>query len=1139
VPTATAARRRPRRESVLLDGRPGRDGFVFFDGHNSAVYQAAPGLLGLIEGRLAVRRWRPQIVRWLDDSEHFFAHLCAEFEGERAWQPIRREVIKLRSLDAPPSVCSQVLFQFLEATARELERASVDRVAGWASADAVWDDVPSTVSLDGPWTARYRQSPGHYVERDVDVPLNWELVPGIESYAGTMRFTKVLSTGRRSAGDRALLRFEAVDYFADVWVNGHHVGGHEGFFGPFELDVSDFLRDGEANVVRLAVTSPNDPAGPGTHVTSGWHDFSPASAFPNRKTLVKGTLGHHDARRGGAWSSMTSQDGNTGGPWGSVGLRVVRSLHFTVPGLRVTTVRAEGGEATVRFRLCVCNPGDRAVKACLRLRVEPVGGDGPAHELERTVVVASGKGDVVVDADLAPVELWQPSDHGRPALYRVRAAIDVRGRVQDEAEVETGFRVLDVSPIGESTGPNGAWVVNGREVFVRGTNLLPTYWLSEYTDERIARDFDLLEAAGFNALIAHTVVLPQRFYAEASRRGFLVEQIFPLQWTYEQSHELADRAGAQAEEMADLLGNHPCVVSYEAHNEPDMRTRDDLDNRFFDFDLHAALRRADPSRWVTTFSSGNHAYPGQFYPLRDDNGFATLPARFLEKEVHGRRISRHANMPTEFGIQGMPSVALFRELLAEDRVRSVLERIRNDPKWLAAGGESWEATSKAVDEAKAVLGGGDWDQTLRALDWTNLWEPGALEGRVRDIEQRSPNPDGAAVRELLSCRVALVVLEVLHYGAFKGENFWFGLWRPERTLEGFVASSQDRQYRLHKDAIERYLDAGATGPVTGWFSFMFRDADWQAPTWGVVDAAWTPKKAYRAYLESNGPVRVCLPAVLVAPVRLPGQPWAAGGDVVLANDTLRPLGPVEVRVRVEDAGGSEVSGAAGVATASLGAAASTSTTLALDGWTVPGDIPAGSYFLVAEARPAAGGDPVATNRYELVVPDVTFPGLDRMSPAQTRSLLEGARRRPGFHYWQHGGLAHKAGPGVRGLVQGFADAGAAGVDVYEVVQGEHLFRHLLAELAGVEAAAWLVDEVWRIRSEIVSPAEKARALLAYLERLVAAADHRLGMPAPARRGSRHRPATTFPAAAAEPPRWTPVGTDRTTGPSSGPSKEER
>ncbi len=54
-------------------------------------------------------------------------------------------------------------------------------------------------------------------------------------------------------GGRTLLRFGAVDYLADVWLNGEHVGGHEGGVTPFEIDVTGVLRSGEGGHNRLAV----------------------------------------------------------------------------------------------------------------------------------------------------------------------------------------------------------------------------------------------------------------------------------------------------------------------------------------------------------------------------------------------------------------------------------------------------------------------------------------------------------------------------------------------------------------------------------------------------------------------------------------------------------------------------------------------------------------------------------------------------------------------------------------------------------------------------------------------------------------------------------------------------------------------
>ena len=65
---------------------------------------------------------------------------------------------------------------------------------------------------------------------------------------------------------RTLLRFEAVDYLAEVWVNGKPVGGHEGSETPFELDVTDVVHPGASNLLAVRVLNPTN--GPGTASSS-------------------------------------------------------------------------------------------------------------------------------------------------------------------------------------------------------------------------------------------------------------------------------------------------------------------------------------------------------------------------------------------------------------------------------------------------------------------------------------------------------------------------------------------------------------------------------------------------------------------------------------------------------------------------------------------------------------------------------------------------------------------------------------------------------------------------------------------------------------------------------------------------------
>ncbi len=58
-----------------------------------------------------------------------------------------------------------------------------------------------------------------------------------------------------------LLRFGAVDYAAEVYVNGHRAGAHEGAYTPFSVDVADFVRSGHERGARARRRSAADRPG--------------------------------------------------------------------------------------------------------------------------------------------------------------------------------------------------------------------------------------------------------------------------------------------------------------------------------------------------------------------------------------------------------------------------------------------------------------------------------------------------------------------------------------------------------------------------------------------------------------------------------------------------------------------------------------------------------------------------------------------------------------------------------------------------------------------------------------------------------------------------------------------------------------
>ena len=127
------------------------------------------------------------------------------------------------------------------------------------SLDGLWSFCPSAqldlvqeslIAVPSPWQAdaRFREHTGTaWYQRQFDLPASW-LMPG--------RVT--------------ILGFGAVDYFAEVWVNGFWMGRHEGGYLPFEFDVSAAIHEG-TNTIRVRVEDPPEIFAEIPHGKQSWY----------------------------------------------------------------------------------------------------------------------------------------------------------------------------------------------------------------------------------------------------------------------------------------------------------------------------------------------------------------------------------------------------------------------------------------------------------------------------------------------------------------------------------------------------------------------------------------------------------------------------------------------------------------------------------------------------------------------------------------------------------------------------------------------------------------------------------------------------------------------------------------------------
>ncbi|HEY3473481.1 MAG TPA: glycoside hydrolase family 2 TIM barrel-domain containing protein, partial [Anaerolineales bacterium] len=128
------------------------------------------------------------------------------------------------------------------------------------------------VSLDGQWYF----SPNEIGSTDnrslITVPSPWQADPRFRDHAGEAWYQRQFQIPAEwmAPGRIIMLGFGAVDYYAEVWLNGIKVGEHEGGYLPFELDITDAVRPG-LNTLTVRVDDPLETFAEIPHGKQSWY----------------------------------------------------------------------------------------------------------------------------------------------------------------------------------------------------------------------------------------------------------------------------------------------------------------------------------------------------------------------------------------------------------------------------------------------------------------------------------------------------------------------------------------------------------------------------------------------------------------------------------------------------------------------------------------------------------------------------------------------------------------------------------------------------------------------------------------------------------------------------------------------------
>lgn len=271
------------------------------------------------------------------------------------------------------------------------------------------------------------------------------------------------------AKERLILRFGAVNYSAEVWLNDEKIGSHFGGYTPFAFDITDKVKSDENTLVLWVKNDVRDPLQP-----SG------------KQSPYYNNCGCMYTRCTGIWQTVWIE---------RVPKTYIKSLKMT-PDI------------------------DRE---CLDVEVR-LAGD---HFNGTLTAAASYKGEAVSDITVTanaetvrftlPVKdphLW---DVGKPELY------DMTITVGDDA-VETYFGMRKIAIRGK------ALELNNRVVFQRlvlDQGYYPDGIYTAATDDDLRRDIELSMKAGFNGARLHMKIFEPRLIYHADTMGYLLWGEYP------------------------------------------------------------------------------------------------------------------------------------------------------------------------------------------------------------------------------------------------------------------------------------------------------------------------------------------------------------------------------------------------------------------------------------------------------------------------------------------------------------------------------------------------------------------------------------------------------------------------------------
>jgi len=357
-----------------------------------------------------------------------------------------------------------------------------------------------------------------------------------------------------------LLRFEGLDTYASVWLNGKLILEADNMFRTWEVDVKKIAVFGK-NELRILLKSP---------ITIGLEKLS-ALGYPlpaSNDQSVNGGLGDKQVsiftRKAGYhfgwdWGPRLV----TSGIWKPIKLLAWNNLRIT----DLYVIQKDMSKKSAHMVAEVEMQSDQSSEYNCRISVNQI------TAASQKVILSKGVNKIQVAFDIENPQLWWPNGLGNQTLYNITAELELNGKPADNKTRKIGVRTInhirkaDIEGDGESF----YFEVNGRPVFAKGANVIPNdIFLPSVTPEKYEFIVKSAVQANMNMLRVWGggVYEQDLFYDLCDKYGIMVWQDFMFACSmYPGDDAFLENVRLEAIDNVKRIRNHPCVALWCGNNE--------------------------------------------------------------------------------------------------------------------------------------------------------------------------------------------------------------------------------------------------------------------------------------------------------------------------------------------------------------------------------------------------------------------------------------------------------------------------------------------------------------------------------------------------------------------------------------------